>query len=90
MDSDGDEAEIVEGPTQGMVGNDLEITDVDMDAEFDIEFGLLTPEQTVLIKAYSDDADDKVLEETNPRFIVLYEPNPEFIRRIEVGYLFVR
>ena len=55
-----------------------------LEEDLDLEYGLLAPEQTVLIKAYSDDADDKLLEETNPRFIVMYEPNPEFVRRIEV------
>lgn len=66
-----------------MVGGD--ILNRDLSIEFDVEYGLLAPEQTVLVKAYSGDADDKVLEETSPRFIVLYEPNPEFIRRIEVS-----
>lgn len=56
--------------------------------EFDPNYGLLAPEQTVIFRAYSDDSDDKVLEETNPRFIVMYEPNPEFIRRIEVCQYF--
>lgn len=54
------------------------------DLSFDPNYGLLAPEQTVVCRAYSDDSDDKALEEINPRFIVMYEPNPEFIRRIEV------
>ncbi|KAI0628176.1 hypothetical protein C8Q77DRAFT_1203995 [Trametes polyzona] len=55
-----------------------------MDDEFDAHYGLLAPEQTVLVRAYSDDTDDQVLQEIKPRFIVMYEPNLEFIRRIEV------
>ena len=57
------------------------------DLDFEENYGLLAPEQTVIFRAYSDDSDDKVLEEINPRFIVMYEPNPEFIRRIEVSRL---
>ena len=55
-----------------------------VESDFDADYGLLAPEQTVVFRAYSDDSDDKILEELNPRFIVMYEPNPEFIRRIEV------
>ncbi|KAF8580272.1 hypothetical protein K439DRAFT_1415468 [Ramaria rubella] len=54
------------------------------DLEFDPNYGLLPPEQTVIIRAYSDDTDDQVLSEIQPRYIVMYEPNQDFIRRIEV------
>ena len=60
-----------------------------LEEDLDLEYGLLAPEQTILIKAYSDDADDKLLEETSPRFIIMYEPNPEFVRRIEVRVVFI-
>ena len=52
--------------------------------EFDQHYGLLPPEQTVLVRAFSDDSDDRVLAEIRPKFIVMFEPNMEFIRRIEV------
>ncbi|KAG5641566.1 hypothetical protein DXG03_004779 [Asterophora parasitica] len=52
--------------------------------EFDAHYGLLAPEQTVLVRAYSDDTDDRMLAEIQPKFIVMFEPNMEFIRRIEV------
>ncbi|EJF60626.1 hypothetical protein DICSQDRAFT_87823 [Dichomitus squalens LYAD-421 SS1] len=55
-----------------------------MDDDFDTHYGLLAPAQTVLVRPYSDDSDDQVLQEIKPRFIVMYEPNLEFIRRIEV------
>lgn len=54
------------------------------DVEFDTNYGLLPPEKTVIIRAYSDDTDDQVLSEIRPRYIILYEPNQAFIRRIEV------
>lgn len=38
----------------------------------------------MIIRAYSDDTDDQVLSEIRPRYIVMYEPNQDFIRRIEV------
>ncbi|KAI0742082.1 hypothetical protein C8Q80DRAFT_1110846 [Daedaleopsis nitida] len=55
-----------------------------MDDDFDANYGLLGPAQTVVVRPYSDDSDDQVLQEIKPRFIVMYEPNLEFIRRIEV------
>jgi len=51
----------------------------------DTNYGLLPPERTVIIRAYSDDTDDQVLAEIQPRFIVMYEPNQDFIRRIEAS-----
>ena len=54
-----------------------------MDDDFDAHYGLLTSPQTVVVRPYSDDSDDQVLQEIKPRFIVMYEPNLEFIRRIE-------
>lgn len=52
--------------------------------DFDAHYGLLAPQQTILVRPYSDDADDRMLQELQPRFIVMFEPNLEFIRRIEV------
>ncbi|KAI9064710.1 hypothetical protein FKP32DRAFT_1757286 [Trametes sanguinea] len=54
-----------------------------MDDDFDAHYGLLAPAQTVLVRPYSDDTDDQMLQEVKPRFIVMFEPNLEFIRRIE-------
>lgn len=54
------------------------------DAEFEPSYGLLVPAQTVIVRAYADDSDDRMLAELQPRFIVMYEPNQDFIRRIEV------
>lgn len=52
--------------------------------EFDQFYGLVPPQMTVLVRAYSDDSDDRLLAELEPRFVVMYEPSHEFIRRIEV------
>jgi hypothetical protein len=63
----------------------LDITPLDFETEFDAHYGLLAPEQTVLVHAYSDDSDDRVLAEIQPKYIVMFEPNQDFVRRIEVG-----
>lgn len=52
--------------------------------DFNEHYGLLPPESTVVVRAYSDDTDDRMLEELKPRFIVMYEPNMDFVRRVEV------
>ena len=58
----------------------------EFETEFDEHYGIIDPEQIVVIRPYSDDSDDRVLAELRPRFIVMYEPNQDFIRRIEVIY----
>ena len=52
--------------------------------ESDDYFELYDNEDLVLILPYDGDMDDRVLEEIRPRFVVMYEPNPSFIRRVEV------
>ena len=52
--------------------------------EFDEHYGLVSPEQLVVVRSYSDDSDDRVLAELQPRFIIMFEPNLDFVRRIEV------
>ncbi|KAI0300476.1 hypothetical protein B0F90DRAFT_1810368 [Multifurca ochricompacta] len=54
------------------------------EAEFEPFYGLLAPVQTVVVRAYADDSDDRILAELQPRFIVMYEPSQDFVRRIEV------
>jgi len=46
------------------------------------------PEQLVIVRTYGDDTDDQVLAEIRPRFIIMYEPNLDFVRRIEVSRQF--
>jgi DNA excision repair protein ERCC-4 len=56
----------------------------DIDSDFDVQYGLLQPEETFLIRAYSDDTDDRLLGEIRPKFIVMFEPDTDLVRRIEV------
>ncbi|KAJ6562354.1 hypothetical protein B0H19DRAFT_1144218 [Mycena capillaripes] len=62
----------------------LNFDSTELENEFDTNYGLLAPQQTVLVRPYSDDTDDRMLAELQPRFIIMYEPNMDFIRRIEV------
>lgn len=53
--------------------------------DFDTYFGLLANETLVIIRPYTGDDDDKVLEELRPKYVVMYDPDPAFVRRIEVS-----
>jgi DNA excision repair protein ERCC-4 len=53
---------------------------------FNEYFGLLQTEQTVIIRAYAGDEDDRVLEELRPKYVIIYDPEPAFVRRLEVGH----
>jgi hypothetical protein len=61
-----------------------DIADAPEAGGFDAYYGLLAPAQTVLVRAYGDDGDDRLLAELRPRFVVLFEPALEFVRRVEV------
>lgn len=51
---------------------------------FDAYFGLLSVQDLVVVRPYMGDDDDRVLEEVRPRYVVMYEPDPAFVRRVEV------
>ena len=71
--------------TDGILSNSLQDQDEDFDpVAFNEYFGLCEPEQTIVIRAYSGDEDDKILQELRPRFIILYDPSTSYVRRIEV------
>ena len=38
----------------------------------------------IIVHPYSGDLDEHILDETKPRYVVMYEPDAAFIRRIEV------
>lgn len=54
---------------------------------FNEYFGLLETEQTIIIRAYAGDEDDRVLEELRPKYVIMYDPDPAFVRRLEVSAL---
>lgn len=47
-------------------------------------FQLYEMQDLVVIHAYDGDQDEHVLEEIKPRYIIMYEPDASFIRRVEV------
>lgn len=55
-----------------------------IDFEDESCYGLIPSSQTVIVRAYSDDTDDLILSEIQPRFIIMFEPNQDFVRRVEV------
>ena len=63
----------------------IDLTSAAFADDYDINYGLLGPQQTVIVRAYSDDSDDQILAEIQPRFVVMFEPSEDFIRRIEVS-----
>ena len=58
--------------------------------DFDTDYGLLAPEDAVIIRPYGGEDDDILLQELRPRFVVMYEPNLAFIRRLEVSRLIAK
>ena len=47
-------------------------------------FQLYDMQDLVIIHAYDGDMDEHVLEEVKPRYIIMYEPDTSFVRRVEV------
>jgi DNA excision repair protein ERCC-4 len=52
--------------------------------DMDDYFQLYDMQDLVVIHAYDGDMDEHVLEEVKPRYIVMYEPDTSFVRRVEV------
>ncbi|GAA5993937.1 hypothetical protein JCM5350_005070, partial [Sporobolomyces pararoseus] len=50
---------------------------------FEEYFGLIAQEDLVVIRPYLGDEDDRILEEVRPKYVVMFDPNPAFVRRIE-------
>lgn len=48
-------------------------------------FGFIANEELVVVRPYLGDEDDRVLEELRPKYVILFDPNPAFVRRIEVS-----
>lgn len=47
-------------------------------------YELFDMNELIVIHPYEGDMDEHVLEETKPRYVIMYEPDAAFIRRIEV------
>lgn len=60
--------------------------DITYDPLEDMEdfYQMFDMQDLVVIHAYDGDQDEHVLEEVKPRYIIMYEPEASFIRRVEV------
>ena len=52
--------------------------------DMDDYYELYETKDLVLVHPYDGDMDDHLLEEIKPRYVIMYEPDAAFIRRIEV------
>lgn len=81
---DDDEEPLITGENPGTMQDVEFIGLLSLDEGFDDNYGLVRPEETVIVRAYSDDSDDMMLMELRPRFVVIFDPSLEFLRRVEV------
>ncbi|KAI5307891.1 hypothetical protein KEM55_007128 [Ascosphaera atra] len=77
-----------EPEAEGEEGEDqktIDLTNIVDDLE-DMEdyYQLYDMDDLLLIYPYNGDVDEHVLEEAKPQYIIMYEPDPAFIRRVEV------
>lgn len=70
------------------MANDSAAAKMDLGADpldnMDDYYELYDMKDLVLIHPYDGDMDDHLLEEIKPRYIIMYEPDASFIRRVEV------
>ena len=52
--------------------------------DMDDFYQLYDMQDLVVVHAYDGDMDEHVLEEVKPRYIIMYEPDTSFVRRVEV------
>lgn len=79
-DSDDEDERLFDNTPQFLLTGDP--NDVFYNDEY---FGLMEEDETILIRAYRDDDDDTLLNEIRPKYIIMYDPNAAFVRRVEVG-----
>lgn len=79
-----DEEPLVAGESETTIPDVEFIGLLSLDEGFDMNYGLVQPEEAVIVRAYSDDSDDMMLMELRPRFVVMFDPSLEFLRRVEV------
>ncbi|KAH8803184.1 hypothetical protein F5884DRAFT_499083 [Xylogone sp. PMI_703] len=70
-------------PTEKETQQKEEITFDPLD-DMDGYYQLYDMQDLVVVHSYDGDMDDHVLEEIKPRYIIMYEPDASFVRRVEV------
>lgn len=75
-------AELQPTESEALQKDDVIIDDLDT-ANEDF-FTLFEPSDQILVHPYDGDQDDQLLEEVRPKYIIMYSPSQDFIRRVEV------
>jgi DNA excision repair protein ERCC-4 len=47
-------------------------------------FEEISPNSLATVQCYDNDINEQTLQDTQPRFIIMFDPNPSFVRQIEV------
>lgn len=74
-------AEIQTDNPAGDQQDDMIVDDLD---EMEDYYELYDMDDLVVVHPYDGDLDEHVLEELKPRYVIMYEPDAAFIRRVEV------
>ena len=75
-------AELQPTESENLQQSDVIVDDL-ADANEDY-FTLFEPSDQVVIHPYDGDQDDQLLEELRPKYVIMYTPSQDFIRRVEV------
>ncbi|THV76887.1 DNA repair protein [Aureobasidium pullulans] len=70
-------------PTEAEAQQKAEIGADPLD-DMDDFYELYDMKDLIMVHPYDGDMDEHILEETKPRYVIMYEPDAAFIRRIEV------
>jgi DNA excision repair protein ERCC-4 len=70
-------------PTEAEAAQKEEIVADPLD-DMEDYYQLYDTQDLVVIHAYDGDMDEHILEEVKPKYIIMYEPDTSFVRRIEV------
>jgi DNA excision repair protein ERCC-4 len=70
-------------PTENEAAQKEEVIADPLD-DMDDYYQLYDTQDLVVIHAYDGDMDEHILEEVKPRYIIMYEPDTSFVRRVEV------
>jgi DNA excision repair protein ERCC-4 len=70
-------------PTEAEEAQKEEVVIDDLE-EMEDFYELYDMDDLVMVHPYDGDMDDHILEEVRPRYIIMYEPDSAFIRRVEI------
>ncbi|KAF2669391.1 DNA repair protein [Microthyrium microscopicum] len=79
-------ASLLENEVQAVGADGLPEEEVVVDplSDKDTYFELLEMQDLIIVHPYDGDIDEHAIEEVRPRYVIMYEPEAAFIRRVEV------